>query len=156
VVVLCDGDGGSSRSASEVQRWLLGLWKTGGWFELEFMRRRSSSTASSVPRSRVLGAWPRPMGVSATASSRSMGRVSTAASSKHSCDGAPSDLAWCCGGRSRQSSTAGISGEFGLQRGPGTWMYFFVFLWTFVQSGLDSCTPYPCTVYLYLYVFLNY
>jgi len=41
-------------------------------------------------------------------------------------------------------------------KGSGDLDVIFVFLWTFVQSGMVSSTPYPCTVYLYLYVFLNY
>ena len=41
-------------------------------------------------------------------------------------------------------------------KGSGDLDVIFVFLWTFVQSGMVSSTPYSCTVYMYLYVFLNY
>ena len=56
--------------------WFCGRWEVGS---SSFPSRRSVAAASSGPRSRVLGAWPQLMDFSATALSRSQGRVSSAA-----------------------------------------------------------------------------
>ena len=135
--------------------WFCGRWEVGSG---SFPSRRSAAAVSSGPRSRVLGAWPRLMDFSATALSHSQGRVSTSASFK-------AFVRWSTlrSGFGRWRSEAAFPGDgndaVSAYKGSRDLDLIFFFLRPFVLVRLYCCTPYSCTVYLYLYwylyIFLN-
>ena len=147
---------GRRLSASEVRRWLLGSWKIGGWFGLEVPA--AAVVVDSELCSKIQGA----RGVAPADGRLGDGLISFFGTSVH-CGFFKAFVRWSTfrsgvvlrrpelailhGGDLRQVRPAIGSGDLDI---------IFVFLWPFLQSGLDSCTPYHCTVYLYLYVFLNY
>ena len=130
--------------------WFCGRWEVGS---SSFLSRRSVAAASSSPRSRVLGAWPQLMDFSATALSRSQGRVSSAASFK-----AFARWSTLRSGFGRRRSEAAFPGDgndaVSACKGSRDLDLIFFFLRPFVLVRLYCCTPYPYTVYLYLYWYL--
>jgi len=154
------GGDGSSAFVSKVRSRLLVLRKMGGWIRLvsvpavggggEFLSENKSAWGM---RSRVLGAWPRLMGFSAMALSRSHGRVSSAASFK-----AFARWSTLRSGFGRRWSEAVFPGDgndaLSACKGSRDLDLIFFFLRPFVLARWYCCTPYSCTVYLYLYWYL--
>ena len=146
---------GRRLSASEVRRWLLGLWKIGGWFGLEVPA--AAVVVDSELCSEIQGA----RGVAPADGRLGDGLISFFGTSVH-CGFFKAFVRWSTlryGVVQRPEPAILRGGDLRRVRpakGSGDLDVIFVFLWTSVQSGMVSSTLYPCTVYLYLYVFLNY